>query len=202
VPRGALLADRGLLDQAEADLKDAVRLAPELPAGHAALAVLYEQRHQPGDAEEEHRRAAQLAPRDARYLNNLGYALLVHGKPTEALPVLQQAAREEPMNRRVRNNLGFAWARTKDYTRAAHEFELGGTPAEAKNNLGFAYELAGNLAQARAHYEEALRLDPALTTATDNLSRVLHEGPSTLQESRATPPLEGAGPPRSPGDLP
>ncbi len=170
--RGALLTSRGLLDEAEADLKDAVRLESRLPEAHAALAVLHERRQRPDEAAAEHRRAAELAPRDARYANNLGYALLVHGKPAEALPVLRQAARLDPMSPRIRNNLGFTYARLSDYPRAAHEFALGGTPAEAQNNLGFAYERAGNLAQARAHCEEGLRLDPDLAAARQNLSRV------------------------------
>jgi Flp pilus assembly protein TadD len=170
--RGSLLAQRGLLDQAEADLKDAVRLAPDLPEAHAALGVVYERRNRPAEAEKEHRRAVQLAPHNARYLNNLGYALLVHGSAAEAVSVLERAAREDPMDRRIRNNLGYARARTSDFPRAAREFELGGTPAEARNNLGYAYELAGNMAQARVAYREALRLDPQLSAARTNLARV------------------------------
>lgn len=170
--RGALLSDRGLLDEAEADLKDAVRLAPDLAEAHSALAVLHERRQRPDDAEEEHRRAAALAPDDARYLNNLGYALLLHGKASEAVPILRAAARVDPGNARVRNNLGFAYARLSDFPRASREFALGGTPAEAQNNLGFAYERDRNFAQARAHYTEALRLDPGLAAARDNLRRL------------------------------
>jgi Flp pilus assembly protein TadD len=170
--RGALLTGRGLLDEAEADLKDAVRLEPDLAEAHSGLAVLDERRQRLAEAEAEHRRAAELAPRDARYLNNLGYALLVHGKPAEALLVLMQAARLDPLNARIRNNLGFAHARLSDFPRAAREFALGGSPAEAQNNLGFAYERAGNMAQARAHYEEALRLDASLAAARQNLARM------------------------------
>jgi Flp pilus assembly protein TadD len=192
--RGALLTGRGLLDEAEADLKEAVRLEPDLAEAHAALAVLHERKQRLAEAETEHRRAAELAPRDARYINNLGYALLVHGKPAEALPVLMQAARLGPLNARIRNNLGFAYAWLSDFPRAAHEFALGGTPAEAQNNLGFAYERAGNMAQARAHYEEALRLDADLTAARRNLDRVTDAaraddnppgGPAPASEHRA-----------------
>ncbi len=203
--RGALLAGRGLLDEAEADLKDAVRLEPDLAEAHAALAVLHERRKRFPEAEAEHRRASELAPRDARYVNNLGYALLVHGKPSEALPVLMQAARLEPMNARIRNNLGFAYAGLRDFPRAGQEFALGGTPAEAQNNLGFALEQAGNMAQAKAHYEEALRQDAGLLAARENLARLSgarradapSDGPAAAGERR---PLANVA--HSPGNQP
>jgi Flp pilus assembly protein TadD len=176
--RGALLSDRGMLDEAAADLEEAVRLAPDLAEAHAALAVLQERRQRPDDAEKEHRKAVELAPRDARYLNNLGYALLLHDKAKEAVAVLLEAARIDPMSRRIRNNLGFAYARLNDYARAKRQFALGGTPAEAQNNLGITFERAGNLAQARSHYREALRLDPRLGVARENLTRLGGEAPA------------------------
>lgn len=203
--RGSLLSDRGLLDEAEADLKDAVRLRPDLAEAHSALAVLHERRHRPSDAEAEHRRAVELAPGDARYLNNFGYAVLLHGKAGEAVPILMAAARLDPMSQRIRNNLGFAYARLADYPRASREFALGGTQAEAQNNLGFAYEHAGNMAQARAHYEEALRLAPDLAAARENLQRVT--GPPRRQEgttgsATAVHALEAAGAAPTSGDHP
>jgi Flp pilus assembly protein TadD len=197
--RGSLLSDRGLLDEAEADLQDAVRLRPDLAEAHSALAILHERRRRPSDAEVEHRRAAELAPADARYLNNYGYALLLHGKAAAAVPLLMAAARLDPRSQRIRNNLGFAYARLADYPRASHEFALGGTPAEAQNNLGFAYEHAGNTAQARAHYEEALRLDAGLSAARDNLQRVTG-APRPQENSTAgsvidhTPRIAGVAP--------
>ena len=85
------------------------------------------------------------------------------------LEVYQRAVRLGPTNRRVRTNLGFAYAAAGDLPRAAHEFEMGGRPAEAKNNLGFAYEQRGDLGNAFALYLEALRLDPQFGRARANL---------------------------------
>ena len=46
---------------------------------------------------------------------------------------------------------------------------MGGTEAEAKNNLGFAYERRGDMANAYELYVEALRLDPKVDRARSNL---------------------------------
>jgi tetratricopeptide (TPR) repeat protein len=67
---------------------------------------------------------------------------------------------------------------------------VGGSPAEAKNNLGFAYQSAGNLPRAFDLYVEALRLDPGLTRARQNLREV------AKQLERPVPP-ELASEPRS-----
>ncbi len=201
--RGSLLAERGLLVEAEADLRDAVRWAPDLPEAHAGMAMVHERQGRAEDAEGEHRRALELSPGNARYLNNLGYALLAHGKPAEALPVLLEAARVDPLSRRVRSNLGFAHAALGDYPRASRAFELGGTPAEAQNNLGLAYERAGNLAQAREHYAQALRLDPQLAVASANLAHLdAPSRPEAQPDPGPAPRTAAPDPERSPGGQP
>jgi len=171
--RGTILRERGLLDEAQTDLLEAVQHAPDSAPAHSSLAIVYERQHRPADAEKEHRRALELAPNEAHYMNNLGYALLLHGKAREAVPVLVMAVRAGPTNVRARNNLGFAYAVSGDFPRAAQQFEFAGSPAEAKCNLGVAYERTGNIAQALAHYREALRLDPELRRARENLDRVV-----------------------------
>ena len=47
---------------------------------------------------------------------------------------------------------------------------MGGTPAEAKTNLGFAYERRGDMANAYEQYLEAARLDPHSRRARLNLA--------------------------------
>ena len=73
--------------------------------------------------------------------------------------------------------------------RAFEQFRLGGTPVQARNNLGFAYERAGNLAQAYDLYLQAVRLDPADATSRTNLSQV------ATRLGRTSPP-EAAAPAR------
>jgi Flp pilus assembly protein TadD len=168
--RGVIYRDKGLATEAEADLREAIRINDKLAEAHAALAMTYDLGRQFDQAEPEHRRAVELAPQNARYLNNLGFSLFLRGKLPDAITFLGRAARLDPTNHRVRSNLGFAYAGSGDLRRAAREFEMGGTAAQAKNNLGFAYERRGDLPRADDLYREAARLDPASTRARANLA--------------------------------
>lgn len=170
--RGIVYREQGLQAEAEADLKEALRIDSRLAAGHSALAVLYDQQGRGAEALVHHRRASELEPRNAGYLNNLGFSLFGHGRAREAIPVLHEALRAAPADARIRNNLGFAYAAAGDLSSAAEQFEKGGTAAEARNNMGWAYERRGSLAQAFDQYAEAIRLDPRSTTARENLARV------------------------------
>jgi Flp pilus assembly protein TadD len=170
--RGIIYTEQRLLAEAEADLKDAVRLAPKLASAHGALGMLYDIQGKPVDALVHHRRAVDLAPRDPGYLNNLGFSLFASGRARDAVAILHEALRAAPTDGRIRNNLGFAYAAAGDLTRAAEQFGIAGPPAQARNNLGWAYERRGAFAQAFDLYVEAVRMDPASDTARQNLSRV------------------------------
>ena len=143
------------------------------------------------EAEAEHRKAVKLAPKNAAYLNNLGFSLYLRQHFKEAITVYESAARLAPLSRRVRTNLGFACAAVGDLRRAAREFQMGGTEAEAKNNLGFAYERRGDMANAYDLYVEAVRLDPKGERARSNL---VH---AAIVLGRPVPP-EAAAPPAQP----
>lgn len=170
--RGIIYTEQRLLAEAEADLSEAVRLAPKVARAHAALGILHDTQRRSEAALLHHRRAAELAPRDPGYLNNLGFSLFASGRPREAVPILHEALRSAPADARIRNNLGFAYAATGDLTSAAQQFELGGAPAQARNNLGFAYERRGALAQAYQLYLDAVLLEPSFRVARENLLRV------------------------------
>jgi Flp pilus assembly protein TadD len=169
VMRGTIYRERNLPAESEADLREAIGLEPDSAEAHAALGILYDVTLRASLAEAQHRAAVKLAPGSATYLNNLGFSMFLRGKSKEAIGFYEQAARIEPTSRRVRTNLGFACAAAGDLSRASHEFEMGGTPAEAKNNLGFAYERRGDLKNAYDLYLEATRLDPKSTHARQNL---------------------------------
>jgi Flp pilus assembly protein TadD len=170
--RGTIYREQQMFKQAEVDLKRAIELDDELAYAHAALGVLYDLQRRAKEADEHHRRAVELEPERTTYLNNLGFSLYVRGETREAIEVLRRGLQSDPTDRRLQNNLGFAHAAAGDYNRAAKHFQLGGTPAEAANNLGFAYERSRNLAQAYELYAEALRLDPSVSRARRNLRHV------------------------------
>jgi Flp pilus assembly protein TadD len=188
VLRGTIFRERGLPTEAEADLREALRLDEESAEAHAALGILYDVSQRARDADAQHRLAVKLAPTNSGYLNNLGFSLFLRGKTQEAIGYYQQAARLDPTNRRVRTNLGFAYATVGDLRRASREFEMAGTPAEAKNNLGYAYERRGDIPRAYDLYLEAARLDPKSTRARSNLVHAAAELGREVPPDVAQPP--------------
>jgi Flp pilus assembly protein TadD len=186
--RGTIFRERKLLDEAEADLRAALAAEAGSAEAHAALGVLLDSLGRGAEGDKHHRKAVAIDDKNAGYLNNLGFSLLVRRQTREALQVLQRSARLDPTNRRLRTNLGFAYAFAGDLPRAAREFDLGAAPAESRNNLGFAYEARGDLANAFQLYAEALRLDPACARARGNLAHVAGK------LGRPVPPELAAGP--------
>jgi Flp pilus assembly protein TadD len=172
--RGIVYRDQRMPREAEADFREALSIAPKDPLAHSLLGVLLDHGGRGTEALEHHRRAAELDPRNAGYLNNLGFSLLAHGSPRDAVPVLHEALRLSPTDGLIRNNLGFAYARTGDFRSAAEQFAMGGRPAEAKNNLAWAYQLAENFPRAVELYQEALQLEPGLASARANLIEASH----------------------------
>jgi Flp pilus assembly protein TadD len=170
--RGVVYREKGLLAEAEADLTEALRLDDDLAAAHAALGILKDLLLETKAAEEHHRRALELEPRNPRYLNNLAFSLFAHGQARNAIPLYVEAVRYDPTNARLRNNLGFAYAVSGDWPRARRQFEVGGSPAAARLNLAIAYERAGMASQAIALYREVERLVPGSRHAREGLARL------------------------------
>jgi Flp pilus assembly protein TadD len=173
--RGIIYRDQGLRTEAKADLEEALRLKPDHAAAHSALAVLLDSAGSAEEALAHHRRAAELEPRNPAYLNNLAFSLFARSKPRDAIPIYHEALRASPFDPRIRNNLGFAYAAAGDFASAAEQFDRGGPPAVAKNNLGYAYERRGNASRAFEEYVAAVRIDPGLLIARQNLERVARE---------------------------
>ncbi|MFC1610196.1 tetratricopeptide repeat protein [Myxococcota bacterium] len=203
--RGIIYREQGLSEQAEADLDQAIDLDDDLAAAHSALAILLDSQHRFEEAELAHRQAQELEPDNQDYANNLGFCLYLHGKPREAVAVLKEALRINPTSTRVRNNLGFAYARLGDLPRASEQFSQGGPPAVAMNNLGFAYEKQGNLAQAYDLYLEAVRLNPDLNRARENLLHVANQigrdVPEEIRDKATGETGELPGPEKVAGEL-
>lgn len=197
VLRATIYRERSLLDEAEGDLRDAIRLAPALASARAGLGIIADMRRRPQEAEENLRMAVKLEPSNAAFLNNLGFSLFLHGKIKDAIAHYEQAARLAPTVRRTRTNLGFAYAARGDLHRAAREFEMGGTPVEAKINLGFAYERRGDMANAYTLYEEAHHMDPRSIRARANLTHAAEVTghPLSLAAEEPAPPVVPSPPP-------
>ena len=197
--RGVAFREQGMLDEARTELLEAADQAPMWGAVHAALAIALDMAGQGAEAIVHHQRAVALEPKNAGWLNNLGYSLATSGRVRESVEIYQRALRIDPLDRRTRNNLGFAYARLGDFRQAALQFDRGGAVSESRVNLGYAYELAGRLPQALDAYEEGSRLEGASGPAHvhwQRLSAKLGRPASASANQSATPPAmagEGGG---------
>lgn len=199
--RGVVYRERGLYTDAEADLRAALKIAPESPEAHAALGILFDVQMRPG-AEAEHREAVKLAPNNPAYLNNLGFSLFLREHFKDAIAEYEKAARLAPLSHRVRTNMGFAYAAIGDLPSAAREFRMGGSEADATNNLGFAYERRGDMTNAYELYLQAVRLDPKAVRARTNLVHAAlvlgRPVPADIADAAAAAPVSPPDNPKPP----
>lgn len=158
------LADRGDLEPAVAQYRQALALRPDYAEAHANLAVAYMTRGTPGAAIAHAAAAARLKPKSPKSWYNWGTALLMCDQPAEAAPRLRKAAQMDPEFARAHANLGVALLQTGAAAEAVDSLRraaaLSPGYVDAWFNLGFALERAGRPAEAQAAFEAVLRLDP------------------------------------------
>ncbi len=146
VNRGTMRFRRDRLDEAEADLRDAVRLRPDRFAAHVPLGQLCRRRGRPDEAIGHLTRAIRLQPDLAALYRSRALARLDRGRPgpealEESLGDLTEAIRLEGADSPA--------DAAADRTRRARLFQLAGRPAEAL-----------------ADCDDALRVDPDDPDAT------------------------------------
>jgi Tfp pilus assembly protein PilF len=155
------LEQRGDLGQAQEAYLEALKQDPGRGDACARLAVLYDRQGKWAESEEFYRKAHDLQGDSPGLLCNRGYGLYLQGRWEEAETTLHQAIVLDPANQRAHNNLGLTLARSGRSVEALAEFRRAGcTEAEAHTNLALALALEGSWAGARAHYEQALSLEP------------------------------------------
>ena len=149
--RGAMLAELGKPDEAQAEFDAASRLQPDEPYGAAGLSVLYRESAKSPDALAILRQKLQHAPADYR-LNYLLADTLMR--------------KEGGMN-----------ARETDEAQAALRRSIRSKPEFAKSHvaLGKLYLRAGDPGNAADEFRRSLELDPTDRTAMNQLLLVLRK---------------------------
>ena len=151
-------AVRQAFDQAQADARQALALAPELAEGHAALGSFLASGAQDyAAASEEYRSAVTFAPGNAQVLRDGGRFDAFIGHFDAGLAATHRAVVLDPLNPRSHSMLGQVLRLARRYTDAVAAFteviSLDPSDKFAIGYRGLAYYGVGDLARARSSCE-------------------------------------------------
>ena len=151
-------AVREAFDQAQADARQALALAPNLAEGHAALGSFLASGAQDyAAASEEYRSAVTFAPGNAEVLRDSGRFDACIGHFDAGLAATHRAVVLDPLNPRSHSMLGQVLLLARRYTDAAAAFteviNLDPSDKFAIGYRGLAYYGVGDLASARSSCE-------------------------------------------------
>jgi Flp pilus assembly protein TadD len=181
---GTTLAKEGKLEQASAELREALRLRPHYFEATYGLGVLLDRRGETDAAIACLREAGRLRPKDATVHLSLGGALVQQGHVDEAVALYREALQFQPNFPNLHFNLGVALLHQRKVDQAIDELtravELRPWYTEAYNILGGAFALRGRLDEAVVQYQKAIRLDPDNSASRIDLGLTLaRQGHST-----------------------
>jgi len=160
---------QGLVPQAMAAAREALRLKPDLADAHNTLGVLCSKAGSLEDSAAAFRESIRLNPANAPAMWNLGAALTQLKRPGPAVGWLQRAVALKPDAPEANANLGvalvaagYASVGVAHLRRAA---ELSPANAEIRNAYGTALAKAGDVDGALVQLEQALKLSPDFADA-------------------------------------
>jgi tetratricopeptide (TPR) repeat protein len=172
----------GRIDEAAAELGQAIRLTPSDAEAHSNLAIAYQRQGRTVDALREAREAVRLKPADDRVHFNLANVLMANdpsagNAAAEAISELRRATALNPGNADAYFNLGVLLGARQQVGEAAaalqRAVDLAPQNAEAHRNLGVAFALLGRLDDGIAEAREAVRIQPDSAAARSSLADLL-----------------------------
>ncbi len=181
------LAAQGLPEEARGMLATVVQNEPRNAAAWRAYGVVLADLGKRDEAIDAFRRALKFNAEDVPTRNNLGFLLMAADACEEAVEHLTAVVAADGTSARYRNNLAFATACAGDHDRALDLFQSTGTGADARFNLGLAYERMGRVSDAIVQYEEAIRYDPQYPPARDALARLDTESETPTSDEGVSP---------------
>jgi tetratricopeptide (TPR) repeat protein len=174
---GNALSERGQLDEAIAETREAIRLKEDYAQAHVNLAVFLKDKGQLVEAIAELREAIRHNQNCPEALNNLGCALRSKGHLDEAIALHQQTIRVKPEFAIAHYNLGVALKDKGQLDAAITAFReairLKKNDEQAHVALAVALRDKGQLDQAIAECCEALRLKENNSEAHNYLGALL-----------------------------
>ncbi len=151
-------AIREYFAKAQADARQAIKLAPELAEGHLALGLfLYSGSLDFTGASEAYERAMALAPGNAKVLGESGRFAIYMGRFDAGLTAARRAVALDPLSPHTRSHLGQALYAARRYQEAVAAFgeatSLETEYQQAYGTRGIAYYMLGDLQSARSSCE-------------------------------------------------
>jgi len=174
---GLTLEGRGLVDDAIACFKRALKLQPDFGAAHFNLGNALKDSGRPGEALASYRRAMKFLPDRAELHCNMAGALLDAGKLQDAVAGSQQALKINPNLAPAHYNLGSALmhlGRLQDAVVSfARALAIDPRFVAAHANLASTFKQLGDIEKAAYNFAAAVRLAPNDAKAHRNLGLVL-----------------------------
>ncbi len=140
------------------------------------LGITYLEEGQPAKAVAELRRAVELDRRQVSSYIALGQAYTALKDYRQAIACLKEGMSHDPKNQKLNHQLGMALAGEKRYPEALDAFLRAGDEAQAYNNIGVHYFVAGQYEDAAKCFQRAIELRPIFyDEAKTNLQRAMEK---------------------------
>jgi len=160
---GTALLNKGDLDGAAKEFREAIRLKPDNPYAHNGLGIVLSKKKDWDGAIREYRETIRLWPDNAYAHYNLGWELTNKNDWGGAAKEFREAIRLKSDYADAHDNLGVALKKQNDLDGAVKEYReairLQPDNPDAYNNLGEALEQRGDLQDALEAYRKACDLD-------------------------------------------
>jgi tetratricopeptide (TPR) repeat protein len=174
---GLFLHYEGREEEAAEHSRQAIQINPKCFEAINNLGLVLATQGRLDAAIENYRRAIQIKPDYHVALNNLGVALAAKGRFDEAIKNYRAALQINPYYYESLNNLGIALTARGRPDEAIGYFEKAGLidphHADFHLNWGIALDQLGRPREAVVQYREALKLNPDLIAALNNLAWTL-----------------------------
>jgi len=167
----------GRVQEAQARLDEALRLAPDDAEAHSNLGTVLQMQGRLAEAAPHLETAVKLKPNDDRIRFNFANGLTAAGRSSDAIREYERVVALNGENADAHFNLAMLLGPQNRLDEAiAHlrrVVELTPRNSEAHRNLSVAYGLQGKLDQALGEAREALRIQPDSAAARQQLDRLL-----------------------------
>ena len=134
--RARIWRDGGFPERALSDAHRAVYFAPASAVARNTLGTVLQALGRHAQARQQYERALVLDSRAAYALNNLCYAWILEHQPAKAVKACEAAIEAAPSLQAARNNLGLAYAVGGNIEAARGAFDAAGDAAAAQYNVG------------------------------------------------------------------